>query len=216
MIPPSRNLDGNRPVDLLYESLVEALKATAGGSAALNRPLSQSPTATPSSRAPTVKNLSFQESSAPVHAARRRGCTELLTLGCQKFCAPSGIFFNGRLHQTAATTAGFRSAICQSTARELRKPARPAVDCGRLPWHLKYDRLLRRACRFFGGVRSAVNHSDKWRRFSSAKCHPGRPWWILHRAGRAHVQRGVAAGGGRVCHTEPRARGLPASQIAHR
>jgi hypothetical protein len=34
----------------------------------------------------------FQESSAPVHAVRRRGCTELLTLGCQKSCAPSGIF----------------------------------------------------------------------------------------------------------------------------
>jgi hypothetical protein len=28
-----------------------------------------------------------------------------------------------------------------------------------------------------------VNRSDKWRRFSSDKCHPGRPWWILHRAG---------------------------------
>jgi hypothetical protein len=125
MIPPSRNLDGNRPVDLLYESLVEALKATAGGSAALNRPLSQSPTATPSSRAPTVKNLSFQESSAPVHAARRRGCTELLTLGCQKFCAPSGIF-----QRSSAPNSSYYSGFSQRYLSEHRTGTTEAGPAG--------------------------------------------------------------------------------------
>jgi hypothetical protein len=82
-------------------------------------------------------------------------------IGLSEVLRTVGHFFNSRLHQTAAITAGFRSAICQSTARELRKPGLPAVDCGRLPWHLKYDRLMRQAGRSPGRFRSSRPDTDR-------------------------------------------------------
>jgi len=115
---------------------------------------------------PPLIGCHFQELSAPVHAAGRRGCTPLLTLGCQKSRAPSCIFQqpgapNGSYYSVEARLYSQRYLSGHRTQTAEAGPA--GSRFGRLPRHLKYDRLLRRSGRFSGGVRSvedlAVRHA---------------------------------------------------------